>query len=298
MKRGPDQSFSGDSRRRRYAAGLKALATRLSGGPRSVEVKGWGGRGSRLSPSRRHGPPRNRRRAGVERGGDRAQREGDHGRRPPAHDKSPRLCDRRLQFTHVAAHQAGIVLRNALFRWPAKAGAAAISWVTYADPELAQVGLSEPAAKTAGHTVTIARFPFAEIDRVRTERETDGFAKIVLGRRGKILGATIVGRGAGELILPWVLAIDAGFGIGAISGWSRPIRYSARSRNERPDPVTRRSCSRRGPGRSSGRSNGSAEGGPVLVRRAKRPAGCQNRVVRLVSHAGEASTSTASTRLS
>ena len=94
--------------------------------------------------------------------------------------------------------------------------------MTYADPKLAQVVLSEPAAKTAGHTVTIARFPFAEIDRARTERKTDGFAKIVLGRRGKILGATIVGCGAGELILPWVLAIDAGPGSGAMSGVVAP----------------------------------------------------------------------------
>jgi len=127
-----------------------------------------------------------------------------------------------LQFTHAAGHHAGIVIRNALFRWPAKATAKAIPWVTYTDPELAQVGLSAAAAEAAGHTFTIGRFPFSEIDRARAERETNGFAKVVLGRRGKILGATVVGRGAGELILPWVLAIDAGLGIGAMAGVVAP----------------------------------------------------------------------------
>lgn len=65
-------------------------------------------------------------------------------------------------------------------------------------------------------------FPFAEVDRTRAERETEGFAKIVPGRRGRVLGATVVGRGAGELILPWVLAIDAGLGIGAMAGVVAP----------------------------------------------------------------------------
>lgn len=127
-----------------------------------------------------------------------------------------------LQFTHAAGHHAGIVIRNALFRWPAKATAKAVPWVTYTDPELAQVGLSAAAAEAGGHTYTISRFPFAEIDRARAERETGGFAKIVLGRRGKVLGATIVGHGAGELILPWALAIDAGLGIGAMAGVVAP----------------------------------------------------------------------------
>jgi pyruvate/2-oxoglutarate dehydrogenase complex dihydrolipoamide dehydrogenase (E3) component len=58
----------------------------------------------------------------------------------------------------------------------------------------------------------------AENDRARAERETEGFAKIVVGRRGKVLGATIVGRSAGELILPWVLAMSQRLGIGAMAG--------------------------------------------------------------------------------
>jgi pyruvate/2-oxoglutarate dehydrogenase complex dihydrolipoamide dehydrogenase (E3) component len=94
--------------------------------------------------------------------------------------------------------------------------------VTYTDPELAHVGLTAAEAEAHGRKVSTASFPFAEIDRARTERETDGFAKIVLGSRGKILGATIVGRSAGELILPWVLAIDRGLRIGAMASVVAP----------------------------------------------------------------------------
>jgi pyruvate/2-oxoglutarate dehydrogenase complex dihydrolipoamide dehydrogenase (E3) component len=126
------------------------------------------------------------------------------------------------QFTHVAAHHADIVIRNVLFRWPAKVETRAVPWVTYTDPELAQVGLSAANAERAGHSISVARFSFAEIDRARTERETDGFAKIVVGVRGKVLGATIVGRNAGELILPWILAVSQGLKIGAMTGVIAP----------------------------------------------------------------------------
>jgi pyruvate/2-oxoglutarate dehydrogenase complex dihydrolipoamide dehydrogenase (E3) component len=126
------------------------------------------------------------------------------------------------QFTHVAAYQAGIVIRHALFQWPAKVDTGAVPWVTYTDPELAQVGLTAAAAEQQGHTVNVASVAFAENDRARAERETEGFVKIVVGRRGKVLGATIVGRSAGELILPWVLAIGQGLGIGAMAGVIAP----------------------------------------------------------------------------
>jgi pyruvate/2-oxoglutarate dehydrogenase complex dihydrolipoamide dehydrogenase (E3) component len=127
-----------------------------------------------------------------------------------------------FQFTHVAGYYAGIVIRNALFRLPAKADTSAVPWVTYTDPELAQVGLQAAQAQAQGHEVSVTSFAFAEIDRARAERETDGFAKIVVGRRGKVLGATMVGRGAGELILPWVLALTQGLKIGAMAGVIAP----------------------------------------------------------------------------
>ncbi len=112
------------------------------------------------------------------------------------------------QFTHVAGYHAGIVIRNALFRLPAKADHSAVPWVTFTEPELAHVGMSAAAAHALGMKTTILRAPFAENDRARAERTTEGFVKAVIGARGKVLGASIVGPHAGELILPWVLAVQ------------------------------------------------------------------------------------------
>jgi pyruvate/2-oxoglutarate dehydrogenase complex dihydrolipoamide dehydrogenase (E3) component len=121
------------------------------------------------------------------------------------------------QFTHVGSYHAGIVVRNALFRLPAKVDYKALPWVTYTDPELAHVGQTEAQARAAGDLADVLRWPFEENDRAQTEREPVGLIKVVLGRRGRILGASIVGPRAGELILPWVLAISQGLKIGAIA---------------------------------------------------------------------------------
>ena len=123
------------------------------------------------------------------------------------------------QFTHLAAHHAGIVLRNVLFRLPARADRQALPLVTYTDPELAEVGLAEAAARAArpGRPVRILRWPFSENDRARTEARSDGLIKVVTTAKGRILGAGIVGPHAGELIQPWVLAIDNRLKIGAMA---------------------------------------------------------------------------------
>jgi pyruvate/2-oxoglutarate dehydrogenase complex dihydrolipoamide dehydrogenase (E3) component len=118
------------------------------------------------------------------------------------------------QFTHVALYHAGIVIRNALFRLPAKVDYRTLPWVTYTDPELAQVGLTQAAA---GEDARILRWPFSENDRAQTERDTEGLVKIVLGRNGRVLGASILGAGAGDLILPWALAIAQKLKIGALA---------------------------------------------------------------------------------
>ncbi len=118
------------------------------------------------------------------------------------------------QFTHIALYHAGIVIRNALFRLPAKVDYRALPWVTYTDPELAQVGLTEAAA---GGDARVLRWPFAENDRAQTERDTEGLVKVVLGGNGRILGASILGAGAGDLILPWALAIAQRLKIGALA---------------------------------------------------------------------------------
>ena len=121
------------------------------------------------------------------------------------------------QFTHVAGQHAGIVIRNALFGIPASVDYKALPWVTFTDPELAHAGLTEAGARAAGHDAKVLTWSFAANDRAQAERATDGLAKIVLGRKGRILGATIVGPRAGELIGPWVLAISAGLGIGSVA---------------------------------------------------------------------------------
>jgi pyruvate/2-oxoglutarate dehydrogenase complex dihydrolipoamide dehydrogenase (E3) component len=120
------------------------------------------------------------------------------------------------QFTHIALYHAGIVIRNALFRLPARVDYRALPWVTYTDPELAQVGLSEAAARQAG-PVQVLRWSFADNDRAHTERDIAGEVKIITGRRGHILGATILGAAAGDLILPWALAISQRLKIGAMA---------------------------------------------------------------------------------
>ncbi len=126
------------------------------------------------------------------------------------------------QFTHVAGYHAGIVIRNALFRLPAKADHRAVPWVTYCDPELAHVGLAENAARERHKEIRVLRRSFEENDRARAERETQGLIKVVTTPKGVILGASIVGPHAGELINCWVLAISRGLKIGAMAGMIAP----------------------------------------------------------------------------
>jgi pyruvate/2-oxoglutarate dehydrogenase complex dihydrolipoamide dehydrogenase (E3) component len=127
------------------------------------------------------------------------------------------------QFTHVAGYHAGIVIRNALFRIPAKVDYRALPWVTYTDPELAHVGLAEAAARERhGKDISILRSAFHENDRAQTERTTHGLVKVVTRKNGLIVGASILGPHAGELIHPWVLAIGQGLKIKAMAGMIAP----------------------------------------------------------------------------
>jgi pyruvate/2-oxoglutarate dehydrogenase complex dihydrolipoamide dehydrogenase (E3) component len=127
-----------------------------------------------------------------------------------------------LQFTHVANYHAGIVIRNALFRLPARASDETIPWVTFTDPELAQVGLTEAQARVRHKTIRVLRWPYHENDRAQAERETHGHIKVVTAKNGRILGATIVGAHAGELITTWTLALSRGLNIRAMTGIVMP----------------------------------------------------------------------------
>lgn len=119
-------------------------------------------------------------------------------------------------FTHMAEYQAGVVISNAVFRFPKKADYRVVPWVTYTDPELARVGLTEQQARQRGIEPLVLRFPFKDIDRALTAGETGGMTKFVV-HKGKLLGASILGPQAGELIHEIALAMQAGVGIGKIS---------------------------------------------------------------------------------
>lgn len=122
-----------------------------------------------------------------------------------------------LQFTHVAGYHAGLIIRHLLFKAPVKVSYDAVPWCTYTDPELAHVGMTEQQAKEAKLPYRVSRWPLHDNDRAQAERETHGFAKVVIVK-GRPVGATIVGHKAGELILPWVMAISQKMKMSAIAG--------------------------------------------------------------------------------
>ena len=121
-------------------------------------------------------------------------------------------------FTHVASYHASLVIKNALFHLPAKADPGIIPHVTYTEPELASVGITEADAikKKKGH-VRVLRWSYHDNDRAQTERDTRGHIKVITDNHGKILGATIVGKNAGELITTWALAVTQRLNIHAMA---------------------------------------------------------------------------------
>ena len=142
-----------------------------------------------------------------------------------------------LQFTHVAAHQAWTASVNALLGgwWSLKSDLSVIPWTTFTDPEVARVGLSEDEARARGIAVEVTRYDLAELDRAIAEDATSGFIKVLTPPgKDRILGVTIVGAHAGELLAEFVLAMRRGLGLGAILGtvhayptWSEAARATA-----------------------------------------------------------------------
>jgi len=126
------------------------------------------------------------------------------------------------QFTHLAGDHASTFIRNALFKMPAKRRDALCPRVTYSDPEIASVGLAEREALKIDPGARCVRWDFKDNDRAQAEKRTEGFAKIVIGRNGKILGATIAGKAAGDHLQPLALAIANGMKIGAFTAMIAP----------------------------------------------------------------------------
>ncbi len=148
-------------------------------------------------------------------------------------DKSLRTSNRRVnavgdaagrgQFTHLAGAHAGLVVRRAIFGLPVNVESLVTPRVTYADPELAAVGLSEAEARAAhGDDVRVETFAFVGNDRAIAEGDTRGLGKLVTSKKGKVLGVTLVGRHAGDHIGLWALVLSAGLKLSQITGMIAP----------------------------------------------------------------------------
>jgi pyruvate/2-oxoglutarate dehydrogenase complex dihydrolipoamide dehydrogenase (E3) component len=112
------------------------------------------------------------------------------------------------QLTSMAGYHAGIVIRRILFRLNAKADPAIVPRVTFTQPELAQVGLTEGEALAAGHKISILRWPVSENDRAQASLQTEGLIKLIAGPGERILGVSIAAENAGELINLYALALS------------------------------------------------------------------------------------------
>ena len=125
------------------------------------------------------------------------------------------------QFTHVCAHQAWYASINALLSplWRFKADYRVIPWATFTDPEVARVGLSEDEARAQGIAVEVTRYGLDDLDRAIADSADHGFVKVLTPPgKDRILGATIVGEHAGDLLAEFVLAMKHGLGLNKLLG--------------------------------------------------------------------------------
>jgi pyruvate/2-oxoglutarate dehydrogenase complex dihydrolipoamide dehydrogenase (E3) component len=123
------------------------------------------------------------------------------------------------QFTHVADDHARTIVRNILLPWPGRrVDHRALPWCTYTSPELARVGLNEAEARARGVAHDVWSCPFRDVDRAVVEREEDGFVKVLTEKGGdRILGVTMVGERAGDLVHELVLAMKHRIGLSGVS---------------------------------------------------------------------------------
>jgi pyruvate/2-oxoglutarate dehydrogenase complex dihydrolipoamide dehydrogenase (E3) component len=144
------------------------------------------------------------------------------------------------KFTHAADAMARIVIANALFMAKQKTSTLVVPWCTYTDPEVAHVGIHEKDAKARGIDVLTLIVPLSDIDRALLDGETEGFARVHVRKgNGKILGATIVARHAGEMISELTLAMTAGLGLRAIGKTIHPYPTQAEAIKKLADAYNR-----------------------------------------------------------
>jgi pyruvate/2-oxoglutarate dehydrogenase complex dihydrolipoamide dehydrogenase (E3) component len=145
----------------------------------------------------------------------------------------------RYKFTHAADAMARIVINNALFFGRKKASRLVIPWVTYTDPEVAHVGLYEHEAKERGLECTAHTLQLASVDRAVLDGDHEGYARLLVGARGRILGATIVARNAGDMIGELSLAMSEGLKAAALSAAIHPYPTQAEVLRKLGDSVMR-----------------------------------------------------------
>lgn len=122
-------------------------------------------------------------------------------------------------FTHVCSQHAGIIARAMLFRLPAKLSYDALPRVTYTDPEIAQIGPTEAELRAAGRPdLAITRWPLAENDRLVAEGRAEGLVKLVADAKGRLLGASLVGPGVGNMAGMFALMIGQRMKLSALAG--------------------------------------------------------------------------------
>jgi pyruvate/2-oxoglutarate dehydrogenase complex dihydrolipoamide dehydrogenase (E3) component len=126
-------------------------------------------------------------------------------------------------FTHACSQHAGIIARSMLFRLPARLDYAALPRVTYTDPEMAQIGMTEAEAREAGHNdLRILRWPLSENDRAVAEGRPEGLVKLVAAPRGQLLGASVLGARAGDMAGMFGLMIGRKLPLSALAGMVLP----------------------------------------------------------------------------
>lgn len=146
----------------------------------------------------------------------------------------------KYRFTHAADAQARMVVRNALFLGRGKASDLVIPWCTYTSPEVAHVGIPADEAAARGDAVRTVTVPLEELDRARTDGETEGFVRVrVKAGSDRILGATIVAPHAGELISQVTQAMTAGIGLGRIGATVFPYPTMAEALRRAADALNR-----------------------------------------------------------
>ncbi len=144
-------------------------------------------------------------------------------------------------FTHMAEHTAKVAVTNAILHVPASTDEGRVSWCTFTDPELAHVGIGEAELRRRGAKFRIYRVPFSQLDRAITESESTGLVKVFANSRGTILGASILGANAGEMIAEYALAMRARIGLGAIASTIHPYpTYALANRRAADVYVTNR----------------------------------------------------------